>query len=168
MISRPTHTRKYSRSTTQRPSTSTTALIVRISSFGNNTLETGNPIHRQKQQQLYSVGSRFSPYTRRVAYESSPLGLGIFTKPSNYRPRSVAFQRNRTTLPRLPLQGDQFLRRTSVPAASIAAEAHMSNPSCLLHPDVLPKSLPCSGLRRSRRKYGRPPERFRPHAIQQS
>ena len=37
------------RTTTQRPSTSTTAVPVRIRSFGNGTPETGNPIHRQRQ-----------------------------------------------------------------------------------------------------------------------
>ena len=72
-----TNAGKYSRTTTQRPSTSTIALPVRISSFGNGTPETGNPIDRQKQQPLYSVGSRLSPLTRHVANESSLFGLGI-------------------------------------------------------------------------------------------
>ena len=60
------------------PQISTTALPVRVSSFGNGTPKTGNPIHRQKQQPLDSVGSRLSPLSRRVANESSPFCLGIF------------------------------------------------------------------------------------------
>ena len=90
MVPRPINAGKYSRTTPQRSSTPTTALPVRISSFGNGTPETGNPTHRQKQQPLYSVGSRLAPLTRRVANESSPFGLGIshgtLLLPTSFRP----------------------------------------------------------------------------------
>ena len=53
LVPRPTNARTCSRTTTQRPSTLTIALPVRISSFGSGKAETGNPAHRQKQQSLY-------------------------------------------------------------------------------------------------------------------
>ena len=72
---------------------------------------------------------------------SHPLSVSaFFTKTSYYRPCSDPFQGDKTTLPPPPLQGDQFLRIASVPAASVVTEAHLLNPPCLLHPDVLPKS----------------------------
>ena len=103
MMPRPTYAGIYSRNTTQRLSPPTTALSVNVSSFVNGIPETGSHIHRQKQQPLYSVGSRLAPLTRRVANESSPFGLGI-----SHRPRSGPLQRDRTTLPRPPLQRDRF------------------------------------------------------------
>ena len=125
--------------TIQRPSTSTTALPVRISSFGRGT--PGNPIHRQKHQPLYSVDSRLSPLIRRVANESSPFGLGISYRtlllPASFRP---FFQRDRTTLPRPLFNATGFHGAHFVPPPSIVAAAHLPNPQYLLHPDVLPKS----------------------------
>ena len=77
MVPRPTNAGIYSRTLNQRPSTPATALPVRISSFGNGTPETCNPIHRQNQQPRYSFGSRLALLTRGVVNESSSFGLGI-------------------------------------------------------------------------------------------
>ena len=104
MVPRPTNAGKYSRITTQRPSTPTTAFSVRISSFGNGTPQAGNPIHRQKQQSLYSYGSRLAPLTRRVANEPSSFGLGISHRtlqlPTSFRPFPT--RQNNSTAPPPP------------------------------------------------------------------
>ena len=148
MIPRPTNAGKYSRSTTQRPSTSTTALPVRISSFGNGTPETSNPTHRHKQQPPYSVGSRLFPLTRRVANESSPFGLGIShrTLPLSTSFRPFPTRQNNSAAP--PLQRDRFPRSNSVPASFIATQAHLAIPPCPSPPRRDTKEPPCSGLRR--------------------
>ena len=159
-VSRPTNARKYSPTTTQRPSTSTTALPVRISSFGSGTPETGNLIHNQKQQPFFSVGSRLSPLTRRVANESSLFSLGISHRtlllPTSFRPFPT--RQNNSAAP--PLQRERFPRSTSVPAPSIATEAHLPNPPCPSPPRHVTQEPPCPGLRRSRPYYGRPPAAF--------
>ena len=69
----------------KRPSKPTNVLPIRTSSFGNGAPETGNPIHR-KQKPLYSIGSRLSPLTRRIANESSPVDRVDI--PRIYRPWS--------------------------------------------------------------------------------
>ena len=160
MVPRPTHAGIYSRTITQRPSTPTTALPVRMSSFGNGTPETGNPIHRQKQQSLHSIGSRLAPLTRRVANEPSAFGLVISHRthqlPTSFQPFPT--RQNNSAAP--PLQRDRFPRSTSVPTLFIAAEAHLPNPSCPSPPRRVTKEPPCSGLRRSRPHHGPPPAHF--------
>ena len=148
------------RTITQRPSTTTTALLVRISSFGNGTPETDKPINRQTQQSLYSDDSRFASLTRRVANEPFPFGLLISHRthqlPTSFRPFPT--RQNNSAAP--PLQRDRFPRSTSVPTPFIAAEEHLPIPPC---PSPLrrdPKKLPCSSLRRSRPNHGPPPSRF--------
>ena len=104
MAPRPANAGKNSRTTTQRPLTRTTARPVRIFSFCNGTPETGNPIHRQKQQPLNSVGNCLAPLTCRVANESSPFGLGISHRtlqlPISFRPFPT--RQNNSTAPRPP------------------------------------------------------------------
>ena len=104
MVPRPTYTGIYSPTTTQRPSTPTTALPVRISGFGNGTPETSNPIHRQNQQSLYSIGSRLAPLTRRVANEPPSFGLGISYRtlqlPTSFRP--IPTRQNNSAAPPPP------------------------------------------------------------------
>ena len=90
MVPRLTNTGTYCRTTTQRPRTSSIALPVCISSFGNNAPETGNPARRHKQQPIFLVCSRIFPLARSVANASSLFGLGIFHRtlqqPSSFRP----------------------------------------------------------------------------------
>ena len=157
MVPRRTNAGNYSRTTTQRPSTSTTALPVRISSFGNGTPETSNPIHRQKQQPPYSVGSRLFPLTRRVANESSPFGLGISHQtlllPTSFRPFPT--RQNNSAAP---------------PPSTRSVSTEDLCPSLLYcHPGAPAESLsrspprrvttdpPCSGLRRPSGERNRPP-----------
>ena len=140
MVPRPTNAGNYSRTTTQRPLTSTTALPVRISSFGNGTPETSNPIHRQKQLRHYSVGSRLLPLTLRVANESSPFGLDISHRtlllPTSFRP--FPSRQNNSAAP--PLQRDRFPRSTSVSAPPLPPRRTCRIPHAVLHPYVLPQS----------------------------
>ena len=67
----------------------------------------------------------------------------FFIEPSDYQPRSDPFHHNRTTLPRPPVQ-----RSTSVPATSIATEAHLPNTPCRSPPQCVTTLPPFCGLRR--------------------
>ena len=147
MVPRPTNAGNYSRTTTQRPLTSTTALPVRISSFGNGTPETSNPIHRQKQLRHYSVGSRLLPLTLRVANESSPFGLDISHRtlllPTSFRPfpsrqnNSAAPPFNATGFHGAPLSRPLRCHR----GARAESPMPFSTPTCY-HRVALPRSPP--------------------------
>ena len=142
MVPRSTNAGLYSRTTTQRPSTPTTTLPVRISSLGNGTPETGNLTRWQKQRWLYSMGSRLAPLTRRVANESSPFGLGISHRihqlPTSFRPFPTRWTNSAAPPP--PLQRDRFPLSTSVADPSLPPRRTCRFPLALLHPDVLPRA----------------------------
>ena len=131
---------KCSRTTTQRPSTYITALSVRISSFGNGTPETADPIHRQKQQPLFSVGSCLSPLTRRVASESSYFGLGICHRTHLLSTPFRRFRHDRTTLSRPPFNRTGCRAPLSRPPP-LPPRRTCRIPHALLHPDVLPRAV---------------------------
>ena len=59
------------------------------------------------------------------------------------------------------LQRDRFPRSTSVPAPSIATEAHLPHPTCRSPPRRVTTELPCSGLNRPSGGSNRPP----PHGL---
>ena len=142
MVPRSTNAGLYSRTTTQRPSTPTTTLPVRISSLGNGTPETGNLTRWQKQRWLYSMGSRLAPLTRRVANESSPFGLGISHRihqlPTSFRPFPTRWTNSAAPPPpppTRPVSAEHLCR-----GPFIAAEAYLPISPCPSPPRRVTKS----------------------------
>ena len=148
LVPRLTNAGIYSRTTTQQPSTPTTALPVRISSFSNGTPETGNSIHKQKPPLLIFDWQPSCPpnppYCKRAILFGSwhlspnPTITDLIPTISN---ATHQFCRDP------PRQREGFPRRTSVPAPFIAAVAHLPVPPCPSPPRrILPEIGPFHGF----------------------